>query len=88
MVTLNDAQLHELAKKRVEFRTHFVVYIIINSILWISWYFTGAGYIWPIWPMAGWGVGLIFHYLFEYRRSSLFSEEDEFKRLKKQMNRE
>lgn len=84
MQTLTDKQLHELAKKRVEFRTHLVVYLVVNSFLWIIWYFTGQGYMWPIWPMAGWGIGLVFHYIFDYRTSKYFSEEDEYRKLKDQ----
>ena len=85
MQTLSDNQLHELARKRVEFRRHLVVYFVIISILWMIWFLTGAGYIWPIWPMAGWGIGVIFHYMFEYRSSSFLSEEEEFKKLKREM---
>ena len=85
MATLSDKQLHELARRRVEFRTHLIVYLIINAALWTIWYFTGSHYPWPVWPMVGWGIGLLFHYLFEYRKSSLFSEEEEFEKLKKEM---
>jgi hypothetical protein len=87
MQTLTDSQLKELARKRVEFRTHLVVYLIINSALWLTWYLTGRGYIWPVWPLVGWGVGLLFHYLFEYRTSRLFSEQDEFDHLKKRFEK-
>ena len=83
----DDKQLHELAKKRVEFRTHLVVYFVVNGMLWVIWYFTGAGYPWPLWPMAGWGVGVIFHYLFEYNPARIFSEEEEYQRLKREFRR-
>jgi hypothetical protein len=82
MQIVNDNQLRELAKKRVDFRRHFAVFCIMNSALWLIWWFSGQGYVWPIWPLAGWGVGLLFHYPFEYRPSKFFSEEDEFKKLK------
>ena len=85
MESITDKQLHEQARKRVEFRTHLVVYFVINSALWIIWYLTGSRYPWPVWPMAGWGIGLVFHYLFDYRSSRLFSEEEEFKKLKKEI---
>ena len=85
MQTLSENQLHELARKRVEFRRHLVVYFVIISILWMIWFLTGAGYIWPIWPMAGWGIGVIFNYMFEYRSSSFLSEEEEYKKLKREM---
>jgi hypothetical protein len=85
MQTFTDSQLHELAKKRVEFRRHLIVYLVINTVLWLLWYITDSGYLWPIWPTAGWGVGLIFHYIFDYRASNLFSENEEYERLKKQV---
>ena len=79
----NDAQLRELAHKRVEFRIHLIVYCVTNAALWIIWLVTGKGYMWPVWPLAGWGIGLVFHYLFEYRPSSFLSEEEEYRKLKK-----
>lgn len=81
---MTDTQLRELARKRVDFRRHLMVYIIFNTSLWAIWWFTGHGYIWPIWPLVGWGVGLLFHYLFEYRPQKFLSEEEEFQKLKKQ----
>jgi hypothetical protein len=85
MQSPTDTQLHELARKRVEFRTHLIVYCVINSVLWALWFITGKGYPWPVWPLAGWGVGLFFHYMFDYRPSRLLSEEEEYKKLKREM---
>lgn len=85
MQTLSDKQIHELARKRVDFRAHLVVYVVIIGVLWAVWLATGRGYPWPIWPMGGWAIGLIFHYLFEYRPSRLFSEEEEFEKLKREL---
>jgi hypothetical protein len=83
MEDIYDNELRELARKRVEFRAHLFVYMVMNAALWIIWYVTGSNYMWPIWPTAGWGVGLIFHYLFEYRQTKLMWEEEEYERLKK-----
>ena len=85
MQTFTDAQLRELAHKRVEFRIHLIVYFVVNAALWGLWWFTGQGYPWPMWPTIGWGIGVVFHYLFDYRSSQLLSEEEEFRRLKKEM---
>lgn len=85
MQTLTDAQLHERARKRVEFRSHLIVYCVIIGVLWVIWFLTSKGYMWPIWPMAIWGIGLILHYIFEYRSSRYFSEEEEFNKLKKRL---
>ena len=84
MQVLTDSQLHELARKRVDFRRHLIVYCVIISVLWLIWLVTDQGYVWPVWPMAGWGIGLIFHYVFDYRSSKFLSEEEEYKKLKKE----
>lgn len=47
-----------LTDKR-DFRNHVVVYLVINTMLVVIWAATGAGYFWPIWPLLGWGVGLL-----------------------------
>jgi hypothetical protein len=85
MQSLTDTQLHELARKRVEFRTHLIVYCVINAVLWIIWCATSRADPWPVWPMAGWGIGVLFHYLFDYRPFRFLSEEEEFKKIKKKM---
>lgn len=55
----------ELARKRVQdrrdFGSHLVAYVVINAFLIAIWAVTGAGYFWPVWVIAGWGVGLVLH---------------------------
>lgn len=86
MQMLSDKQIREQARKRVDFKRHLLVYFVINTVLWAIWYATGQGYPWPVWPMAGWGVGLIFHYLFDFRSFNFLSEEEEFRKLKQDMS--
>jgi hypothetical protein len=62
MRTLTELQIHDLHHTRVQFKHHLGVYLIVNFLFWMTWYFTGSGYMWPLWPMALWGVGLILHY--------------------------
>jgi hypothetical protein len=35
--------------------------------------------------MVGWGIGVVFHYMFDYRTARFLSEEEEYKKLKKEM---
>ena len=85
MKSPTDTQLHELARKRVSFRVHLIVYFVTNAAIWIIWFVTGRGYVWPVWPMVGWGIGVVFHYMFDYRTSRFLSEEEEYKKLKEEM---
>lgn len=54
---------YEAARKRVErkrkFRADVVAYVVINACLIGAWAATGAGYFWPGWVLAGWGVALV-----------------------------
>jgi 2TM domain len=78
-----NAELWQLAKARADFKIHLSVYIVINGLLWLTWFFTGGvyAYPWPIWPTVGWGIGLIFNYLAVYRFRN--TAEKEYERLKK-----
>jgi hypothetical protein len=41
---------------------HARTYLAVIALLWLIWLVTGAGYPWPIWPMLGWGVGVLGHH--------------------------
>jgi hypothetical protein len=34
-------------------------FLLVNALLVIVWAVTGAGYFWPVWPILGWGIGLV-----------------------------
>ncbi|MGX9787648.1 2TM domain-containing protein [Mycobacterium sp. MMS18-G62] len=49
-------------KKKREFYQHLLVYVLVNAFLIAIWYFVaGRGFFWPIFPLGGWGIGLIMH---------------------------
>ena len=64
---LSEEEIYRLAKKRVEEKkgvfSHIIIYVVVNAVLVIIWALTGRGYPWFIWPIFGWGIGLIFHVL-------------------------
>ncbi len=55
----------EAARRRIQarrdFTSHVVAYVVINAFLVGVWAMTNAGYFWPAWVIAGWGVGLVLH---------------------------
>jgi len=88
----SEEELYRLASKRVEdkkdFFIHFAVYLTVNVALVIIWAVTGAGYPWFFWPLGGWGIGILFHFLgvFVFSRQSSWEKreiEREMARLKK-----
>ncbi|CAN5300664.1 hypothetical protein BH20ACT9_BH20ACT9_01130 [soil metagenome] len=40
---------------------HVARYLAVMALLVAVWALTGAGYFWPVWPMLGWGIGLLSH---------------------------
>jgi hypothetical protein len=57
-----EDELRRRAVKRLRakagFWTHLVVYLAVNAFLVTIWFFTGTGFFWPIFPIAGWGIGV------------------------------
>jgi hypothetical protein len=54
------AAIARITDKR-DFKNHAVVYCAVNTLLVVIWAASGAGYFWPIWPIAGWGIALALH---------------------------
>jgi hypothetical protein len=52
-------------------RGHLASYLAVIAALWLIWALTGSGYPWPIWPMLGWGLGLLGHRAQEARCGQL-----------------
>jgi hypothetical protein len=62
-------------KQKSEFLTHLFVYLVVNAFIVVIWLATGAGFFWPIFPMLGWGIGLVFHAWDVYWRSPISEEQ-------------
>jgi hypothetical protein len=82
-----DPQLWELAQKRASFKSHLTTYFVMNAFFWVIWYLNGrnygsGGWPWPVWPMLGWGIGLVFHYIGTYITPKENLAEKEYEKLK------
>jgi len=85
-----DPELWKMAQRRAEFKYHVLIYFIMNIIFWTIWYLslkntpnppTSINTIpWPVWPMVGWGIGLLFNYIYAYK-SNKNSAEKEYQNL-------
>jgi hypothetical protein len=91
---LTDEQITKMAKVRVAFKMHLIVYVAVNLFLAAVWYVTSEGdgltlteergdaYYWPIWTHLGWGLGLAIHGFTTYGPGSnmLAKEEEKLRR--------
>ena len=61
---------YEIAKARVkkksEFHSHLVTYLVTCGFLLAINLITSSDYLWAIWPFLGWGIGVVFHGLDAY----------------------
>ena len=72
-----EAALKRVKAKR-DFRNHVAAYLIVNTMFVFIWALSGAGYFWPIWIIASWGVGLAFNAWAVYFEKPI--TEDEIRR--------
>ena len=71
---LREQALRSLKKKR-DFRSHVVVYVLVNALLIAIWAVTGAGFFWPVFPLLGWGIAVAFNAWDVYGRRPISEEE-------------
>ncbi|WP_353932922.1 2TM domain-containing protein [Okeanomitos corallinicola TIOX110] len=50
-------------QKRQEFKSHLITFIAVNGFLILLNLFTSPGYFWAIFPLLGWGLGLLLHWV-------------------------
>lgn len=46
-------------RRRIALPSELVPFVLVNLVLIAVWAATGAGYFWPVWPLLGWGLGLL-----------------------------
>ena len=92
---MSEEQIYEEAKKRVEakksFYIHLIIYICVNVFLINIWAFVaGRGFPWFIFPLGGWGIGLLFHglgvFVFD-RISNKAAIEKEAERIRREQSK-
>ena len=92
-VQMSEEELYREARKRVEakkgFFVHLTVYIIVDIMLVLIWAFpAGGGFPWFVFPLGGWAIGILFHFLwaFVFSRQTAWERkevEKEVERLRK-----
>lgn len=89
-----EKKLFNKARARAAFKIHLIVYLLVNALFWIIWYFvfrgTEANNIFfrsILFVTLAWAVIAIGHYVFVYVFNATMAEK-ELKKLKKQIARD
>jgi hypothetical protein len=61
-------------KEKNDFKIHLMVYLAVNAMLVFIWAFTSQGFFWPIFPIVGWGIGVVINGYIVYR-GNIYTEE-------------
>jgi hypothetical protein len=85
-------QAERRVRAKLGFYWHFASYLIVNGLLIVIYLLTtlGAGglyYPWFVWPMMGWGIGLLFHFLGVFAFGTMDSQSNRQKMIMEEMRR-
>lgn len=80
------------ARKRVEeikgFYGNLIAYVVVNIGLMVVNLLTSPAYLWFLWPMLGWGIGVLFHGMKVFDFMPFFGKDWEEKKIKEFMDKE
>jgi len=68
-------QAIERLKKRRDFKMHVLMYVTVNAFLVAIWAVSDSGFFWPIFPILGWGIGVVANAYDVYGRKPISEEE-------------
>lgn len=74
------------ANMKLGFRAHLMAYAVVNAGLAMINLVTSPNYFWFVWPLMGWGVGLVAHGFVVYADGAASRErmiEEEYERLRR-----
>jgi hypothetical protein len=57
----SDRRQRRRRRQSAELRDHRLAFAVAAPGMVAIWALTGADYFWPVWPILGWGSGLLFH---------------------------
>lgn len=62
------ARALERLKKKRDFKLHLAMYVMANALLVVVWALNAPTFFWPVFPLAGWGIGVVAHAFDAYNR--------------------
>jgi hypothetical protein len=89
-----NEDIYKKAKKKVKiirgFYIHLGVFILVNSIVLIviSMIESDVELFWEYYPIAGWGIGLAFHYFIVFGFDYVFGKNWEEKKIREILNKD
>ncbi len=90
--TLEQTPEYKAARCRVRqlrgFYAHLSVYLAVNAGLLLINLFSSPGRLWVVWPLAGWGIGILIHGFGTFLGGSFFGAEWEARKVRELVERQ
>ncbi|OXB02181.1 histidine kinase [Flavobacterium oncorhynchi] len=87
-----EAERYYQAQKKVKeirgFYEHLTVFIFVTIVLVVINLVTSPEYLWFIWCIGGWGIGVVFHGLKVFGYSPFFNKEWEERKIQEILGKE
>ncbi|NMH29239.1 Pr2TM family membrane protein [Flavobacterium sp. SE-s28] len=88
----NQSERYLMAQKRVEdlksFYGNLGSYLVMNTGLAVLNFMTSPQYLWFFWPLAGWGLGVLFHAIKVFNLVPFMGRDWEERKIRKIMNQQ
>ena len=85
-----DALYHQARRRVLQlkgFYSHLASFVVVNAgLVVINLLFT-PGYLWFLWPLFGWGIGLLSHAAGVFRPFRLFARDWEERKIREYMDK-
>ena len=89
---MDDQERYRQAKEHVEelkgFYIHVAIYLLVNAALVVINLVTYSDYLWFVWSLLGWGVGLVGHAIGIFGFFGMFGKEWEERKIREYIERD
>ena len=89
---MDEQERYRKAKERVEeikgFYIHLTMYLLVNPIVIVVNLATSSEYLWFIWSLIGWGIGVGAHAIAVFGIPGLFDREWEERKIREHMRKD
>ena len=87
LITQEETDAMEYVQELKSFYMHAMTFVVINIFLILLNLISSPGYLWFLWVLLGWGLGLSLHAIYTFDWFSLFDSEWEKKQIEKRLGR-
>ncbi len=87
LITQEETDAMEYVQELKSFYMHAMTFVVINVFLILLNLISSPGYLWFLWVLLGWGLGLALHAVYTFDWFSLFDSEWEKKQIEKRLGR-